>query len=123
MTVGMTVAKVVVASSYCCTVVRGGQKIALLFYIPYIIDSIICMKGYPLLTILWNDAAYSFETEMPKTFPNPRLTVGFLISENEEQIFIATNVNYDAKTEIITPIDGFVIPKGTIIEKREIMKQ
>jgi len=80
------------------------------------------MKKHSICTILWNDASYSFEKELPKNLPDPRLTVGLIISNNDECVFIATNVSYDQKTGDIAPVDGFVIPKGTIIEMKEITK-
>ena len=74
----------------------------------------------PVCTILWQDAAYSYLKEFSKELPLPQLTTGFIISENDEFINIATNVKYNQKTGEIYPIDGFLIPKGVEIKFRKI---
>lgn len=78
------------------------------------------MKKNPLYAILWRDAAYTYELVVPKEFPLPRLTTGFVIEINDKYTFIATNVSYDGKTGKMYPVDGFIIPKKTIIETRKI---
>jgi hypothetical protein len=78
------------------------------------------MKKNPIYVILWRDAAYTFESEVPKELPRPRLTVGFIIKTNNEYTFIATNVSYEKETGNISPIDGFIIPKEAIIESKKI---
>ncbi|MEK9177932.1 MAG: hypothetical protein AAB777_02305 [Patescibacteria group bacterium] len=78
------------------------------------------MKKNPVCTILWRDAAYTFEPEIPKELPKPRLTTGFIIKTNDEYTFIATNVSYDKKTGEMSPVDGFVIPEKAIIEFKKI---
>ncbi len=77
------------------------------------------MKKNPVCTLLWRDAAYTFETELPQEFPKPRLTAGFIIETNDSHTFIATNVSYDELGEII-PVDGFVIPEKSIVEFKKI---
>lgn len=78
------------------------------------------MKPNPVCTILWRDAAYTFEKDLPEVLPSPRLTTGFIIETNDEYTFIATNVSYDAQTGEITPVDGFVIPEKAILEFKKI---
>jgi hypothetical protein len=78
------------------------------------------MKHIPICTILWQDAAYSDETTLPKELPSPQLTAGFIIEANDEFVFIATNVDYYAETREVSPVDGFIIPKKTIIEFKKI---
>ncbi|MBI4993549.1 hypothetical protein HZC33_01135 [Candidatus Wolfebacteria bacterium] len=76
----------------------------------------------PACVILWQDAAYSYEKEFPKEFPLPQLTAGFIISANDEDDFIniAMNVEYDEKTGKLYPLDGFLIPKKSKIEFRNM---
>lgn len=74
----------------------------------------------PVCTILWQDAAYTYEKEFPEKLPLPQLTAGFIFSENDEFINIATNVKYDQKTGEIYPINGFLIPKEVEIKFRNI---
>lgn len=71
-------------------------------------------------SILWWDAAYSFEKKLPSVLPNPRLIFGIVIRETSKSIFIATNVSYDPETGRVTAVDGFVIPVTTIIDRRTI---
>ncbi len=77
-------------------------------------------KKNPICTILWTDAAYSFESKLPEETPHPHLTSGFVIETNDLFTFIATNVSYNKETSMITPIDGMVIPSKAIIEFRKI---
>lgn len=74
----------------------------------------------PICAILWLDAAYTFESQTPKELPQPRLTTGFIIEANDQFIFIATNVSYNEKEKTLCPVDGFVIPKKTIINFKAI---
>lgn len=76
------------------------------------------MKKNPVCSILWEDAAYSFNSTAPTNPPNPRLTTGFIITTNEEFTFIATNVDYNRLTGVLTPVDGLIIPEKSIIEFR-----
>jgi hypothetical protein len=78
------------------------------------------MKKNPICTILWQDAAYSFEKELPKDFPLPNITTGFIISTNDHFTFIATNVDYDKSTGNLSPVDGFVIPEKAILGFKKI---
>jgi len=78
------------------------------------------MRKQQVKTILWKDAAYSFEEVLPSHVPNPRLTTGIILSENENSVFIATNTDYDLHTGHISPVDGFVIPRGTILEIKDV---
>lgn len=74
----------------------------------------------PVCTILWRDAAYTFEKEIPKEIPLPRLTAGWLLKTNKEFTFIATNVGYNEKDHTLEAVDGFVIPEKVILEFRKI---
>ncbi len=78
------------------------------------------MDKNSIYTILWNDAAFTFEKELPANLPNPRLTVGFIILENNEFVFLSTNVDFNKETNKILPKDGFVIPKKTILKITKI---
>ena len=74
----------------------------------------------PVCAILWQDAAYAYSKEFPKELPSLRLTTGFIIHENDEFINTAVNVEYNQKTGVLHPIDGFMIPKKVIIEFKKI---
>ncbi|MEK7635728.1 MAG: hypothetical protein AAB405_01400 [Patescibacteria group bacterium] len=74
----------------------------------------------PVCTILWQDAAYSYSKEFSKELPSLRLTTGFIIVANDEFINIAVNVEYNQETGVLRPIDGFLIPKGVIVEFKKI---
>lgn len=77
-------------------------------------------KKNPVCTILWRDAAFTYEEDIPPTLPQPRLTTGFIIETNDEFTFIATNVSYNQETGILEPKDGFIIPEKAIIEFKKI---
>lgn len=70
-------------------------------------------------TILWRDAAYTFEPELPEVLPEPRLTTGFVIKTTEKYVFIATNVSYNKENGEISPVDGFIIPQNTVIKLKK----
>lgn len=74
----------------------------------------------PICAILWRDAAYSFDKNVPLKKPIPRLTAGFIISTNKDFTHIATNIEYDETNKIIYPIDGFLIPEKTIIKFKKV---
>lgn len=74
------------------------------------------MNKNPICTILWQDAAYTFEEKMPIEPPLPQLTAGFIIKSDDEKTFIATNVKYDSKSRSLKPIDGLIIPEKSIIK-------
>lgn len=78
------------------------------------------MKKNPVCTILWTDATYSYETEVPAELPLPNLTTGFILQTNDDYTFIATNVRYDQATGEISAIDGMVIPEKSILEFKRI---
>lgn len=78
------------------------------------------MKKNPVCTILWWDAAYTFEPEIPKKLPQPKLTAGFILRANNQYTFIATNVAYDKNTNALSAVDGFIIPEKVILEFRKI---
>ena len=70
----------------------------------------------PVCTILWEDAAYSFENEVPTEGPKPQLTAGFIMETNDTFTFIATNVRYSKEDGSLYPVDGFIIPENAILE-------
>ncbi len=72
-------------------------------------------KKNPVCTILWQDAAYSFESEKPLEIPSPHLTTGFIIEANDDYAFIASNVLYTSSGKLL-PIDGIIIPEKTTLE-------
>lgn len=78
------------------------------------------MKKNPVCTIFWQDAAYTFELEVPKELPTPQLTAGFILQTNDQYTFIATNVRYDKKNHTLSAVDGFIIPEKVILEFRKM---
>lgn len=74
----------------------------------------------PICTLLWREAAYSFQKNLPDEPLLPRLTTGFMIATNNSFTHIATNVRYDCVTGKLQPIDGFFIPNKNIIEFKKI---
>ncbi|MFH1193151.1 MAG: hypothetical protein V1656_02435 [Candidatus Jorgensenbacteria bacterium] len=70
----------------------------------------------PVCAILWMDATRATTKELPKEPPLPQLTVGFIISTNEEFTNIAMNVKYDPRTRHLWPIDGLIIPRKAKIK-------
>ncbi|MEA1929375.1 MAG: hypothetical protein U9M92_00600 [Patescibacteria group bacterium] len=77
-------------------------------------------KRNPICTILWHDASYTFDEQLPKEIPLPSITSGFIISESAEFVNIATNVDYDEKTNTVSPVNGFLIPRKSIIEFKKV---
>jgi uncharacterized protein len=76
----------------------------------------------PICSILWRDAAYSYEEYNPDNLPKPILTTGFIIENNTEKGFtkIASSSGYDAKEGKVFPKDGFLIPNGMEIEFKKL---
>lgn len=71
-------------------------------------------------TILWKDAAYSYEKKLPSKLPLPDLTTGSIVSQNEQFINIAMNGKFNSETGEFEETDGLLIPKSVILELREI---
>jgi len=74
----------------------------------------------PVCAILWMDATYTTEKELPKELPQAQLTVGFIISTNKEFTNIAMNVDYDPLTRHLWPVDGLIIPRGAEIKFKKL---
>ncbi|MBU3968697.1 hypothetical protein KJ991_00560 [Patescibacteria group bacterium] len=70
----------------------------------------------PVCAILWMDATYTTEKELPKELPQAQLTVGFIISTNKKFTNIAMNVKYDPVTRRLWPVDGLIIPRKAKIK-------
>lgn len=68
-----------------------------------------------ILMITWKDAAYTFDEEFPDHLPEIDTTIGFLIEDNPDFIKIANNAFTDERSGKVLPIDGFIIPKRTIL--------
>lgn len=69
-----------------------------------------------LCLVVWRDASYSFSEKLPEYSPPIQVTNGFLLKETEDYINLATNMDFDSKTGDRWPVDGFVIPKKTILK-------
>ncbi|MCL5410389.1 MAG: hypothetical protein M1324_00855 [Patescibacteria group bacterium] len=77
-------------------------------------------KNPPVCTLWWQDAAYTYEEELPAELPSLQLTTGFIMVANDDYTNIATNVWYDQKDGTIWPVDGFVIPEKATTKFRKI---
>jgi hypothetical protein len=79
------------------------------------------MKKNFIYYILWFEAFYTFEKEIPQ-LPKPTLTVGFIVPCNNKNKFIkiATSINYDKITQDLLPVGGILIPKKTKIKHQII---
>lgn len=78
------------------------------------------IKNPPVCALWWYDAAYTYEGKLPTELPQPQLTVGFIMTANDDYVNIATNVRYKAKDGSIWPVDGFIFPKKTITKFKKI---
>ena len=65
----------------------------------------------PICAITWHEAQYLYTSEIPEKNPFPQITIGFIISSNDEFTNIAVNVSHIPETKQIIPLDGFLIPK------------
>jgi len=77
-------------------------------------------KSLPVCTLLWQDAAYSYEKEFSEEIPLPQLTFGFIVAATDDHTNISTSVSYDQKTGEFYPADGFVVPKKVTISFKKI---
>ncbi len=78
------------------------------------------MNKNPCVCILWNDAAYTNDKKVLSSVPPPQLTCGFVIDENKEYINLSVNSYYVKGKKVIQPIDGFIIPIGSIINFKKM---
>lgn len=74
----------------------------------------------PVCVVWWRDAFRCFDKKFPQKFPPLQVTTGFIISADSKKINIATNVNYNPETGELWPVDGFVIPKNTIVKFKKL---
>lgn len=74
----------------------------------------------PVCAILWMDATYTTEKELPKELPQAQLTVGFIVSTNKKFTNIAMNVDYDPTTRHLWPVDGLIIPRKAEIKFKKL---
>jgi hypothetical protein len=73
--------------------------------------------------VMWRDASYCFDEELPDYSPSVQITDGFIVKETDKYINVAVNVKYSPEEKGYWPIDGFVIPKKTILKiKRSKIK-
>lgn len=77
-------------------------------------------KRNSCVCVLWKDAAYTNDKKALSEVPPPELTCGFLIEENKDFINLAINNYYTKNSKRLEPIDGFMIPVGTIISIKKI---
>lgn len=65
--------------------------------------------------IKWQDAAYSYDKNVPPAMPEPNITIGLVVSKNPDFVIIANDVHYNKKLEKIAVVEGCLIPRKTII--------
>lgn len=70
-----------------------------------------------LYEIIWQDAAYTYEKELPKDSPGIDKTIGYLIEDNDEYVNISISLKKDENGEFYS--DGFVIPKKAVISMKK----
>ncbi|MFH1551588.1 MAG: hypothetical protein ABIC36_01755 [bacterium] len=75
-------------------------------------------KNKTILMIIWQDAAFSNRTELPKKMPPMQITFGLFLGETKDAINIGMNCHLDFinKKIINESIDAFLIPKKVIEE-------
>jgi hypothetical protein len=71
-----------------------------------------------LYEVAWQDAAYSYDDELPEYLPGIQKTTGYITEETEGYINIAVSFKSDSKRS--APSDGFVIPRGAILSIKKI---
>lgn len=68
--------------------------------------------------VTWQDAAYTYEENIPKNSPGILKTIGYLVEETETYINIA--VSFKSDSDNVAYCDGFVIPRGVILNITKI---
>jgi|GEM_PF-1060465 len=71
-----------------------------------------------IIVVEWFDAGYTDKESSVDVFPPAQHTVGVLVEETDEYVHVA--VNMYCENEIVEPIDGFFIPKATIVRMSDI---
>jgi hypothetical protein len=71
-----------------------------------------------IVAIEWFDAGYTDKESSLDVFPPLQHTFGALIEETDEYVNVA--VNMYGENNISEPIDGFLIPKSTIVRMFDI---
>lgn len=97
-------------------------KIGTLLFL-YIKDILYLMYKKGLSIVEWQDAAYSFEKELPPSFPISNTTYGLIVEDTPEHINIATNVKIDSRNNWVTLVDGFLIPKQAILKIQNLSNE
>jgi len=79
-------------------------------------------KNKSILMVIWQDAAYSDRTKLPKKMPPMQITFGLFLGETKEAINIGMNCHLDFvnKKVINESVDAFLIPKKVIKEIKKI---
>lgn len=77
-------------------------------------------ETYEVSIVTWQDAAFSFENSLPSRLPEPRIIFGVILHETDDYIFVVTNLYKDKEIETLVPVDGMVIPRGTVIEIKRV---
>lgn len=103
---------------------RRVPKIGILLFFSIKVILYLMYKYKKGLSIVeWQDAAYSFEKELPPYPPIPNTTYGLIVEDTSEHINIATNVHIDSKNNWITLVDGFLIPKQAILKIEDLSNE
>jgi hypothetical protein len=73
---------------------------------------------YRIVAIEWFDAGYTDKDSSVDVFPPTQHTFGVLMGETDEYVHVT--VNMYCENDAREPIDGFFIPKSTIIRMSDI---
>ncbi|MFH1767085.1 MAG: hypothetical protein ABH826_03265 [Patescibacteria group bacterium] len=79
-------------------------------------------KNKSILMVVWQDAAYSDRTKLPKKMPPRQITFGLFLDQTKEAINVGMNCHLDFinKKIINESIDAFLIPKKAIKEIKNL---
>jgi hypothetical protein len=83
------------------------------------------LNEYPLLLIEWKDASRLSDswinlTDIPDAYPHKCISVGFLISENENGKILVPTIGDIEHPENRHTYGGMLIPKSAIISERRL---
>ena len=77
-------------------------------------------QHYPIVTVRWREAAYTFQDDFPDNIPSVTVTIGYLIHSDDHTVAVAWSFQEFEEDASLYPKEGAVIPRETVIsvEKR-----
>lgn len=76
-------------------------------------------KHKSILKVIWQDAAYSNQSRLPRAMPPKQITFGLFLGETKKAVNIGMNCHLE-KNKITDCHDSFIIPKESIEKIIEI---